>query len=188
MAAPIRFDLTYSIKDYFFDRIRVRNAITDAEGKILSRIGAFIRQTAQYTVLRRRQRVSDPGEAPSVHSTDVVVTLRNILFAYDPSQHAVIVGPVKLNKGVTAFVDGNISVPQLLEFGGAAILHEEGRVDKNGNVVWMTANPARPSRVKRPTRTRVAQYKARPFMRKALEIEVGRGTIRDAWRASIVGG
>ncbi len=60
MMANTDFSLTYSAKDVFFDRQAVVDAIGKAEAKQLSRIGAFIRRTAQRKVLRFRKRTSVP--------------------------------------------------------------------------------------------------------------------------------
>ena len=53
---------------------------------ILHRLPKFQNRTRphqQQARLRRRKRPSKPGESPSVHSTDRVATLKNILFGFD---------------------------------------------------------------------------------------------------------
>src|SRR5690242_12299768 len=89
--------VTMHLRDLFFDRKAVVDATTVAERKALSRIGAFVRRRARSS-LRRRKRVSRPGEPPSVHSKDDTANLKNILFAYEPSHRRVVIGPVGLNQ------------------------------------------------------------------------------------------
>lgn len=184
MARDVSFDMTYSVKDAFFDRDAVISAIGKAEAKELSKIGAFIRQTARTKVLKLRNRTSRPGEAPSVHSRDRVRSLRNILFAYEKTKHAVIVGPVRLNQLNTRFDGTSEPVPKILEFGGPVVIHEERKV---GTEKWYRRDLRFTPDGDTEYRSRVANYAARPFMSTALEIEINAGTIRNVWRASIVG-
>jgi hypothetical protein len=184
MARDVTFGLTYSVKDAFFDRAAVLSAIGKAEAKELSRIGAFIRQTARNKVLRMRNRTSRPGEAPSVHSRDRVRSLRNILFAYEKTKHAVIIGPVRLNQLNVRFDGSSDPVPKILEFGGPVVIHEERKV---GSEKWYRRDLRVTQTGDTEYRTRVANYEARPFMKTALEIEINAGTIRNVWRSSLVG-
>jgi hypothetical protein len=187
MVRPIRFDITYRLKDFFFDRVKVQDAIGRAEAEELAKIGAFIRTTARRKVLRRRKRVSAPGEPPSVHSTDRVATLKNILFAYEPTKHRVIVGPVKLNQvNRMAGTTSSEPVPSILEFGGVVSIHEEQYKNSSNNRKWFRRDmryAVRPD--KKNYRTRQARYAARPFMAVALQMEIDAGTIRNVWRASV---
>ena len=180
----IDFNLTYSIKDLFFDRIRVQAAIGKAEAKELSHIGAFIRNTARRKVLRSRKRVSMPGEAPSIHSTDRVATLRNILFAYLPTEHAVIVGPVKLNQQNLMAEGFTEPVPSILQFGGTVVIQEQ-QFKKDKQQRWFRRDLRYSPRPWKRYRTRVANYLPRPYMDVALDIEVKAGTIRDVWKGSV---
>ena len=82
------FNMTMRAKQLFFDRRLVQNRMSKANRKALSKAGAFIRRRARSS-LRRRKRVSAPGQPPSVHSTDGVATLKNILFAYEPNLESV---------------------------------------------------------------------------------------------------
>lgn len=181
--AKFDFTVSYQLKDFFFDRLRVQNALQKAESKNLSRIGAFIRTTARRRVLRRRKRVSSPGEAPSVHSKDPVRTLKNILFGLEPSTSSVIVGPVKLNQ-VNRVGDSVQPVPQILEFGGTVSIHEE-QYRNSKSKKWFRRDLRRALSPDKNYRTRTARYLPRPFMAKALDIEVKAGTIKDAWRATL---
>lgn len=91
----------------FFDRQRVFDATTRAERRVLSRFGAFVRQRAR-TSIRRRALPSPPGQPPSSH---VGLLRRHLYFAWDGTQHSVVIGPVHLNQR-----QGD--APRLLEDGG----------------------------------------------------------------------
>ena len=130
-------------KKWFFDRQAVMDAVDRAALRNLSRAGSFIR-TAARSSLRKRRRISRPGEPPSVHTADRVATLKNIWFIYDPIQRSVVVGPVKL-PGSRLRMSDRETVPALLEFGGTAMV---GR------------------------RRRVSRYAPRPFMGPAMEREL----------------
>ena len=92
----------------FFDRQAVVEAVGRANAKVLSKAGAFIQRRAKSSI-RKRKRVSDPGQPPSSH----VGTLRNLIyFSFDPPTRSVVVGPTPL--GSTGIV------PPVLEYGGQA--------------------------------------------------------------------
>jgi hypothetical protein len=98
-------------KSLFFDRPAVQSAVDRAERSALSRFGAFVRRRAR-SLIRRRQRASAPGEAPSSHTG----LLRDfILFGYDGQRKSVVIGPAKLNakRG---------DAPSALEHGGIVSL------------------------------------------------------------------
>ncbi|MCL4743749.1 MAG: hypothetical protein KJZ54_16250, partial [Phycisphaerales bacterium] len=71
--------LDLRIKQMFFDRPKVRRAVDAARRKVLSKAGAFIRQTAR-TSIRKRKGSSKPGNPPHSH---VGLLRRFILFGYD---------------------------------------------------------------------------------------------------------
>ena len=98
-----------SAKSQFFDRPAVRNAVDKATRKVLSRFGAFVRTTARSSI-RRRKRVSKPGEAPTSWTG---LLKRFVFFSYDAGSRSVVIGPVRLNR-----TDGE--APRLLEHGGQA--------------------------------------------------------------------
>lgn len=177
------FKIDMRLKDVFFDRPNLLFAIDAAERKTLSRIGAFLRKRAR-SQLRKRKRVSQAGESPSVHSNDNVQTLRNILFGYEASTHGVVVGPVKLNQYQSlngAFRSGTI--PELLEFGGEAGIREWYSPFSKRWIQGALRSKRRRAEVR--TRVRRAKYKARPFMGPALDAEVQAGTIPAAWSGAI---
>lgn len=93
------------MKQMFFDRKAVTNAVDKAARRVLSRFGAFVRQTAR-TSIRRRKGISQPGKPPHSHSGEL---RRLIFFGYDPRVQSVVIGPTRFSKG---------TVPALLEYGG----------------------------------------------------------------------
>jgi hypothetical protein len=111
------FAITMRMKDVFFDRAAIKNRMTKANRKPLSKAGAFIRRRARSS-LRRRKKRSEPGQPPSVHTSDRVATLKNILFAYEPQAETLVVGPVRLNRqAVLGPQLDSATVPQVHEFG-----------------------------------------------------------------------
>jgi len=173
--------LDAGLKNFFFDRRAVVDAIGRAEAKNLSRIGAFLRTRAR-SLLRRRKATAPAGSPPSVHTADKVLTLKNIQFAYEAGNHAVIVGPIKFT--TRSNQDMSTTLPNLMEFGGRQVIHEERYA---GTQNWYRRDSRYSSRGNKEYRSRVARYAPRPFMRPALEIEIKKGTIMDVWRASISG-
>ena len=124
------------IKQLFFDSRAVMDATDRATRKVLSKFGAFVRQTAKQSI-RKRKKVSQPGQPPSSH-TGLLKKL--IYFGYDPAARSVVIGPAPLRgRGSEA--------PPLLEYGGRARL-----TDRKG-------------------KSKLATYRARPFMGPAYEQE-----------------
>lgn len=179
------FIVTMKAKDFFFTAAVVKDKISEAERKQLSRIGAFLRRRARTKVLTRWKRSSKAGEAPSVHTTDKRASLRNILFGYDPRSHSVFIGPVKLS-GVASNVDTlGKTVPELLEFGGSARLEEvQSRTSESGDD-WYPRDPTEQLLPWQRSRKRSVRYGGNPFMSTALDQEIAAGTITDVWRSSI---
>ncbi|HBE72477.1 MAG TPA: hypothetical protein DDW52_30455 [Planctomycetaceae bacterium] len=173
------------VKDFFFDRAIVKDAISDAERRNLRMIGAFIRRRARTKILRRRKRSSAPGSPPSIHSRDKRASLRNILFGYDPRRHSVIIGPVKLSGVVDNTDTLGKTVPELLEFGGTALIEEVQSRTSGPEDPWYPRDPNKPVLPWQRSRKRPARYRGNPFMSLALEQEIDAGTITDVWRASI---
>lgn len=166
------------MKDFFFDRAAVKGRMTKANRKALSKAGAFIRRRARSS-LRRRKKRSEPGQPPSVHTSDRVATLKNILFAYEPERETLVVGPVKLNqKTILGPQLGVATVPQVHEF-GATVKIREAKVGQH----WRSGR--RRIRRGQPVRVRRVKYPERPFMGPALEAE--QEHIPDAWSGSVGG-
>ena len=108
--------VTFKLKNYFFDRDIVKNAMDAKSVRALSRVGAFIRRTAR-TSIRKSKKTAAAGQPPRSHSQDDTISIRNIQFGYDTSTRSMVIGPVQLNSksGTSA------GVPNLLEFGGEAV-------------------------------------------------------------------
>lgn len=176
------FTLDIKVKNLFFDRAVIKKMLGENERKGLSRIGSFLR-TGMRSSLRRRKRVSRPGEAPSVHANGPA-SLKTILFAYEPSRHGVVVGPVRLNTRANLLLGGSTTVPELLEEGGTASIREKQIGFRKGDE-WITAWVPQGRRVRpgQKTRRRRAVYQPRPFAGPALAKEIGKGTIPSIFTA-----
>jgi hypothetical protein len=152
------------LKDWFFDREKVIKAMGRARAQALNHAGASVRLIARQS-LRRRKKISSPGQPPSVHATDKVATLKNILYAATPDK-SVVVGPVGLDMAsVTGSKPTSGTVPEVLEFGGKIGIIEVFKYNR-----WWRAD----LRSKRrnsglPQRVRTVQIAARPFMGPALK-------------------
>lgn len=157
-----------SLKGWFFDRPAVQRLADRAKLRVLSRMGAFVRQRAR-TSIRTRRAASRPGQPPSSHTG---LLKRWILFAYDPAAASVVVGPAALNwvqfrGGVRARAG---TVPEALEYGGGYEVLEVLRYGR-----WRRADLRSRRRLAGlPTRYRPVAIAARPYMRPALAAEVGR--------------
>ncbi len=92
-------------KGLFFDRQAVTSAADRAQRKVLSKFGAFVRQTAR-TSIRKRKSISEPGQPPSSHTG---LLKRNIFFVFSAETRSVVIGPILLNQRTDA--------PRLLEHG-----------------------------------------------------------------------
>lgn len=187
------FVADYSMKQYFFDAPRVLAATTKAERSVMSRQGAFIKRRVRTDILRRtqskgrrlvergldgrfkrgRQVVSRPGQPPIIRSRDKVANLRNILFAYNPARHTVVIGPVGLNQRLRG--SSAQTVPELLEKGGTASIAQWAPGDSN---IWNFGQSRKPNT---KSRTVAGRYSAHPFMGPGLTKEVAAGTIIGPW-------
>jgi phage gpG-like protein len=144
------------IKAMFFDRPRVQRAVSHANRRALSRAGAFVRTRAR-TSMRKRRGTSRPGQPPYAHEDSL---RRMILFGYEPSREAVVVGPAGFRGS---------AVPSVLEFGGRTTVVRRRRSSRMGQRVIKT-------------KVRIA---ARPYMAPALDKE--RPNIPALWRNSVRG-
>lgn len=162
------FGVTMQIKNLFFDRANVIRQIGRAKARALSKAGAFIRRRARSS-MRRRKAPSAPGSPPSAHSKDPVATLKNILFAYEPQQQSVVIGPVWLNQVNNLWTGSRATVPAIHEFGGTVgileVSHDRGRT-------WRRWDRRRNRRPNEMYRRRQAHYPQRAFMGPALQAEI----------------
>jgi hypothetical protein len=102
-------------KRLFFDRAAVTSAADRSTRKVLSKFGAFVRQTAK-TSIRKRKAVSEPGQPPSSHTG---LLKRNIFFVFSPETRSVVIGPILLNQRTDA--------PRLLEHGDTVVRRRRNR-------------------------------------------------------------
>lgn len=117
-------------KQMFFDRSKVRKR-TDAETRrVLSRFGAYVRTTAKHSI-RKRKRISDPGEPPSSHTG---LLRRFIFFGYDRDRRSVVIGPMRLNQKVG-------DAPAALEYGGTSTVVEGLRGRRRKRRIRISARP-----------------------------------------------
>lgn len=99
MRAPVKVDVAF--KRFFYDREMVRKKLGRKRLKAVRKAGLTVRKAARRR-LRKRKRVSRPGESPSVHTEDKFATLKNILSGFDPLAEASVVGPVKFGRHADA--------------------------------------------------------------------------------------
>ena len=104
----------------FFDRKAVTDRVGRATKRVLSRFGAYVRQTARRSI-RKRKAVSQPGQPPSSHTG---LLKRFIFFGYDTGRQSVVMGPARLTGGNRG------EAPPLLEYGGRT-----RRRDRKGQTV-----------------------------------------------------
>ena len=145
-------------KTMFFDSPKVISATDRATRKVLSKFGAFVRRGAKSSI-RKRKRPSLPGMPPSSHTG---LLKKMILFGYDTDRYSVVIGPTPLHGA------GYKNVLEALEYGGT---YARMRTEYLGG-------RGRKRRVKY-----MATYRARPFMRPALEKELPK--LPAMWRDSV---
>jgi len=92
----------------FFDRLAVMGAVDAMTRRVLSKFGAYVRQSAK-TSIRPRKAASSVGSPPSSH---VGLLRKFILFSWDGDQRSVVIGAALLSG--RAYRDA----PAALEFGG----------------------------------------------------------------------
>ena len=117
-------------KQMFFDRKAVTGAVDKAARKVLSRFGAFVRRGAKSSI-RKRKRVSSPGEPPSSHAG---LLKRLIYFGYDRQRRSVVIGPQRLNQKIG-------DAPAALEYGGVSTVVEGLRARRKERRVRIKARP-----------------------------------------------
>jgi len=122
--------IRFVAKQMFFDRKAVTGAVDKAARKVLSRFGAFVRRGAKSSI-RKRKRVSSPGEPPSSHTG---LLKRFIFFGYDRRRRSVVIGPQRLNQKIG-------DAPQALEHGGTSTIVEGLRGRRRKRRVRMKARP-----------------------------------------------
>jgi len=117
-------------KQTFFDRKAVRSAVDRTTRRVLSRFGAFVRRAAKSSI-RKRKRVSAPGEPPSSHTG---LLKKFIFFGYDRPRRSVVIGPQRLNQKIG-------DAPAALEHGGTSTVIEGLRGKRKKRHVKIKARP-----------------------------------------------
>jgi hypothetical protein len=181
------------LKRFFFDRLKVQQAIDKATHRNLSKAGAYIMRTARGLIRSpgKKGKPSAPGKPPKNRTGK----LRDkILFAFDPERRSVIVGPEQTNQ---VFFEGNGKPTtgtgaSVLEFGGEIqVLEVFGQIatgDGKGGTKFEEGWKRADLRSKRrnagkPTRLRKVTIAARPYMGPALAKNEKKVTA--FWRDSI---
>ena len=117
-------------KHMFFDRDKVRKRTDAGTQRVLSRFGAYVRTTVKHSI-RKRKRISDPGEPPSSHTG---LLRRFIFFGYDHGRRSVVIGPMRLNQKVG-------DAPAALEYGGTSTVVEGLRRRRRKRRIRIAARP-----------------------------------------------
>lgn len=110
-----------NVKEAFFDRHAVIEAIDAKTRAALIRFGSFTMQEARQSI-RSRKKASAVGQPPSSHTG---LLKHNIFFAFDATAKSVMIGPVLLPRTVIGKDEGvrlhGATVPSILEHGGTEI-------------------------------------------------------------------
>ncbi len=177
------FQLTFEAKRFFFDPLAVQDRLSKREARAMSKIGAFIRRDARQSI-KRRKSVSPPGSPPSAHSPDP--SLKTILFAYEPSKHTVVVGPVLLR-------GRGRKRKFFLENVASRKRDSQGRFQRSEQGVWIAnieidgTSPALhefggTGRATIDDQPVTLKWEPRPFMGPALNRQTKNSKLIDAWR------
>jgi len=110
----------FDVKRMFFDTKTVRSKTDKATRRVLSKFGAFVRQTAKRSI-RKRKKTSEPGKPPSSHTG---LLKKFIYFGFDVVRRSVVIGPVRLTR------KGRGEAPSVLEYGGTVTLRSRRRAGK----------------------------------------------------------
>ena len=159
------FNLTWNVKNWFFDRERVRSMLRITTRGALSKAGALVRTIARrsmryVTSLAEQERQVAAGErkrltgdpAPSApgtppHAVRPHPWLRqHLYYAYDPGRGSVVIGPVRLSS--------RVNVPALHEFGGRVVLRNPRRRVRKVGFGGEIRIGGRPCRTTKPVQDR----------------------------------
>ena len=110
----------FDVKRMFFDTKTVRSKTDKATRRVLSKFGAFVRQTAKRSI-RKRKKTSEPGKPPSSHTG---LLKKFIYFGFDVVRRSVVIGPVRLTQ------KGRGEAPSVLEYGGIVTMRPRRRAGK----------------------------------------------------------
>jgi len=163
-------------KNFFLNTDLVKSKIDKTTRKNLTKIGAFIRKRARSSMRAsgksEKTQVSEPGKPPRYHTR---LLKDRIFFIYEPREQAVIIGPelVRTKRGQ----EGNLTVPELLEFGGTV-------TRKKSEQRWVTREGKKKLVFDKP-KTVKYHYDARPYMGPALDKERKNPKLMGAWKDSV---
>ena len=110
----------FDVKRMFFDSKTVRSKTDKATRRVLSKFGAFVRQTAKRSI-RKRKKASQPGKPPSSHTG---LLKKFIFFGFDVIRRSVVIGPMRLSQ------KGRGDAPSALEYGGVVTMQTRRREAK----------------------------------------------------------
>jgi len=110
----------FDVKRMFFNSKIVRSKTDKATRRVLSKFGAFVRQTAKRSI-RKRKNASQPGKPPSGH---IGLLKKFIFFGFDVIRRSVVIGPVRLSQ------KGRGEAPSALEHGGIVMMQSRRRGGK----------------------------------------------------------
>lgn len=134
-------------KKNFLDTRKIQNRILRAELRLVGMVGSFTRRKAKSSI-RKRKRISNPGEPPSSHTG----LLKNFIFFFvNKEEKSVVTGPILLDG-----TKNGGDAPRLLEHGGDAVRRR--------------ASLKKGMREKGELRT--VRYAPRPYMQPAFETSV----------------
>ena len=173
-------NVTFKVKEAFFDRPKVIASLKKAKRKALAKAGAFVRKRARSSMKKPGKKktgmASVPGHPPSNHTSGQ--SLKSILFAFDTSSGSVIVGPVQFNSSNPTLTGMETTSPGLHERGESATIREYRYIPLAANSDSVKWSPAKKTGTYKPRprflleeRQRRIKYPKRPFMRPALEAE-----------------
>jgi len=108
------------VKRMFFNSKTVRSKTDKATRRVLSKFGAFVRQTAKRSI-RKRKKASQPGKPPSSH---IGLLKKFIFFGFDTVRRSVVIGPMRLSQ------KGRGEAPSVLEYGGPVTMRPRRREGK----------------------------------------------------------
>lgn len=99
-----------SVREDFFDRPRIINALDEVTHKRLSQFGAFVMKRARGSMRDTKRQASLPGQPPRSHVGLLKRGGAAVTFSYDTNLHKVTIGPTLINRPTGA--------PEKLEYGG----------------------------------------------------------------------
>ena len=199
------FTVGFRIRELFVDSRKVTDLARKESLGALTRFGGYLRKTARSS-LKPRKTSAMPGQPPTVWAASKVgqrqvtvvtktgktrtrrvggtnnqVTLKNIQYGIDQSRLSLICGPVGLRRPV----EGDTTLPQLMEFGGE-VTREEYRVGTQWLSLQQLARFAgRGAGVRKglDSRIRKLHYRPHPYMGPALDKTLEK--LPGLWQATV---